>query len=255
MAGTHHFLTDERFAVSPLHRLDPRAKIAGFLVLTIVCVSTPARAVWAFALYAGILLFLLGLSRLPLGYVFRRSLVVLPFILVVAVFLPFFRGNDAGYDLGWLHVSTAGLLVLWNVVAKATLGVLSMIILISTTSFPELIAGLEGLRTPRILTLIASFMYRYSFLLVEELGRMRRAMVSRNYRGRWLWDAGMLGHLVSALFLRSYARAERVYLAMVSRGYEGTMHLSAPLAFRWLDAVFLGSLVGTVLSIRVVAML
>lgn len=251
MSGTHHFLTDARFSAGPLHRLDPRAKIVGFVGFTVVVVSTPAQAVWAFGGYALILAFLLGLSRLPIGFVLRRALVILPFVLVVAVFLPFFRtAGPGGFSVGPAQVDDAGLLVLWNVLAKGILAVLSVIILGATTSFPELVGGLDGLHVPRIFTLIISFMYRYSFVFMEEFRRMRRAMDARNFRGRWLWQADVVGHMVGALFMRSYSRGERVYLAMLSRGYDGTMHAAAPLRLRAADALFLVGLTAGLFVLR-----
>jgi cobalt/nickel transport system permease protein len=256
VSGTHHFLTEKSFGDSPIHRLDPRGKILGFLGISVVAVSTPATVAWAFPLYGLVLFFLLGLSRLPAGFVLRRSLVIVPFVLLVAIFLPFFQQAGGGsYNLGGLKVSESGLLVLWNVTAKSLVGVFSLIILVSTTSFPELMSGLERLHVPRIFTLVASFMYRYTFLFVEEFQRMRRAMTARNYRGRWFTDAPVLGHLLSSLFLRSYARGERVYVAMLSRGYEGVFHLAAPPAFRRVDAFFLGALSIALAAIRVGAQL
>jgi len=245
-------LTETRAERSRLHRLDARAKILGFIGFTVVVVTTPARAVWAFALYAVILAFLVGLSRLPLRHVLKRALVVVPFVLVVAIFLPFFhQAGSGGYSLGGMRVTGEGLLVLWNAGAKAVLGVLSMIILGSTTSFAELVAGFEQLRTPRIFVLIVSFMYRYSFVFVEELQRMRRAMTARNYRARWLWNVPTLGHMLSALFLRSYSRGERVYVAMLSRGYDGTVRVLDGGRFVATDAAFLGGLLAAVVVIRV----
>ena len=181
---------------------------------------------------------------------------IVPFVLMVAIFLPFLHEGTAGsISLGGLRVSGDGLMVLWNVTAKALLGVLSTIVLVSTTSFPELIAGLEGLHVPRIFTLIASFMYRYSFLLAEEYQRMRRAMESRNYRARWLGDVPILGHALSALFLRSYDRAERVYVAMLSRGFDGSMRSTTVLRFGLADATFLVLLAAALGSIRLAAVL
>jgi cobalt/nickel transport system permease protein len=251
MSGTHHFLTERALGDSPIHLLDPRAKILGFLGITVVAVSTPATATWAFLLYGLVLFFLLGLSRLPPGFVLRRSLVVVPFVLLVALFLPFLQQGGGSYNLGGLTVSGNGLLVLWNVTAKSLLGVISAVILVSTTSFPELMSGLDRLRVPRVFTLVASFMYRYVFLFSEEFLRMRRAMTARNYRGRWFVDAPVLAHLLSALFLRSYARGERVYVAMLSRGYEGVVSLAAPAAFRRADALFLGGLALSLAAIRI----
>lgn len=250
--GAAPLLTEARTGGSLLHRLDARAKILGFIGFTVAVVTTPAGAVWAFVLYAAVLAFLIGLARLSLTYVLKRALVVMPFVLVVAIFLPFFhRAGAGGYSLGGMRVTGEGLLVLWNAGAKAVLGVLSMIVLGSTTTFTEMVSGFERLRAPRIFILIVSFMYRYSFVFVEELRRMQRAMVSRNYRARWLWNVPTLGHMLSALFLRSYSRGERVYVAMLSRGYEGTVRVFAGSRFGLAEAAFLVALLGAVVVIRV----
>jgi cobalt/nickel transport system permease protein len=203
-----------------------------------------------------VLTFLIGLSRLRVRYVLRRAAVVVPFVLLVAIFLPFFHRTGSGsYSVGALSVTHDGLLVLWNAAAKAILGVLSMILLTGTTTFPQMVAGFEGLKAPRIFVLIVSFMYRYSFVFLEELRRMQRAMASRNYRARWLWNVPTLGHMLSALFLRSYSRGERVYVAMLSRGYDGTVRVSAAPAFGVADGAFLGLLLAVMIAVRVLASL
>ena len=66
-------------------------------------------------------------------------------------------------------------------------------------------------------------MYRYSFILVDEIQRMKRARDSRCFGGKWLRQTKTIGHMVGTLFLRSFLRGERVYMAMLSRGYNGTM--------------------------------
>lgn len=253
MSGAHHFLTDTRFGAGPIHRLDPRAKILGFFGLTLVGATTPPTELWAFALYFAIIIFLVGLSHLPLRFLLTRVAAVLPFVAVVAVFLPFFhRGGGREFDLVLgVTVSEAGLLLLWNVLVKATLGILSMMLLALTTSFPELVAGLDGLRMPRVFTLIGSFMYRYSFVLLDEQRRMRRAMEARNHRGRWLWDVRIVGHVISSLFMRSYQRGERVYVAMLSRGYDGTMPAASPPGIHAPEAVFLALIGAGLTAIRV----
>jgi len=252
--GTALFLAATRPGSSFVHRLDARTKILGLIGFTVVVVTTPGRAVWAFVLYAAVLAFLCGLARLPFTHVLKRALVVIPFVLVVAIFLPFFHKSGAGgYSLGGARVTGEGLLILWNAGAKAVLGVLSVIVLGSTTSFPDMVSGFERLRAPKVFILIVSFMYRYSFVFVEELRRMERAMASRNYRARWLWNVPTLGRMLSALFLRSYNRGERVYVAMLSRGYEGTVRTLGGSRFRGADAVFLLALLGAVVTIRVLS--
>ena len=249
-----HFVTEPTGARGLLHRLDPRAKIVGFVGFTVIIVSTPARTVWAFALYAALIAFLIGLSRLRLSQVLKRALVVVPFVLLVAIFLPFVdRAGSGGYSLGAAHLTADGLLVFWNVGAKAALGVLSMILLASTTSFPDMLVGFQRLRVPQVFVLVVSFMYRYSFVFVEELQRIQRAMVARNYRARWLWNVPTLGRVLSSLFLRSYGRGERVYVAMVSRGYEGRINLSSPAEFGSAEVLFLSLLLLAAVAIRVLA--
>lgn len=225
----HAFLDKYAHLDSPLHRLDARAKIIGFFVFIIICVTTPPRYYWAFLAYAILLLMLMAVSRLPLKHVLVRLSVVLPFLLAVAIFLPFFKQSGGSYNLGPINVSTGGLLVLWNVAAKSILSVLAVILMSSTTTFPDLLKGLEQLKVPKLLTSLLSFTYRYIFILADEVQRMKRARDSRGWKGHWLWEGKVIGHMIATLFLRSYERGERVYGAMLSRGYDGqarTLHLS-----------------------------
>jgi cobalt/nickel transport system permease protein len=253
-AGT--ILMERRSTRGFLSELDARAKIIALIGLTVIVVTTPARAMWAFALYATLLGFLIGLSRVPLGYVLKRLLIVLPVLLAVAVFLPFFhQAGQGSYSLGGLSVSHVGLMVLWNAGAKAVLSVLSVTVLGATTPFADLVTGFARLRAPKVFVLIVSFMYRYSFVFSDEAGRMRRAMASRNFRARWLGNVPVLGRMLGALFLRSYGRGERVYVAMLSRGYDGTVTLASDTDFGPAEAAFVGTMLASGIAIRVFASL
>jgi cobalt/nickel transport system permease protein len=136
--------------------------------------------------------------------------------------LPFVASGPQTEVLG-VSVSQAGVLGAWNVLAKGTLGVLAAIILSATTAPRDLLTGLERLRLPRTLVAILSFMIRYVSVVSGDLQRMRVARESRGYAG------GGAGHLkavaagAGSLFVRSYERGERIHLAMVARGYSGSM--------------------------------
>ena len=130
-------------------------------------------------------------------------------------------GGGYSLGIGGLRVYRSGLMVFWNVLAKSYIAVLSVILLSATTPFNKLLRGFEQLKTPKILIMLASFTYRYVFVLVDEAERMKRARDCRCYGGRWLWHSKVIGQMIGALFLRSYQRGERVYVAMVSRGFEG----------------------------------
>lgn len=173
---------------------------------------------------------------------------------MVAIFLPFFhRSGAVAFSLGRFQVTNDGLLVLWNAGAKALLGVVSMVLLTSTTTFAELVEGFDRLHAPKVIVLTVSFMHRYGSLFLEESRRMQRAMTSRNFRARWLGNVPTLGHMLGALFLRSYNRGERVYVAMLSRGYEGTIRLERDDPFRPVDALFVASVLTAVAAVRVSA--
>lgn len=219
----HAYLDSYSNLNSPIRRLDARVKIISFFTLIVICVTTLARAYFAFAGYLLILLVVLLISHLPLKHVMKRSSVIIPFVLMVAIFIPFLNPDTVGggYNLGSIAISRNGLLVLWNVVIKSYIGVLCMILLSSTTPFSELMEGFRQLRVPGILINIAAFMYRYLFVVADEAMRMKRARDSRNFGGRWIWHSKVIGHMIGTLFIRSYERGERVYLAMLARGYDG----------------------------------
>ena len=122
-----------------------------------------------------------------------------------------------------VSLSEPGLWAAWGIIAKGTLGVATTIVLASTTPVPQLIAGFERLRVPRTLTAIMAFMIRYGDVVTDEMRRMRIARESRGRQARWLWQARAAASSAGALFVRSYERGERVYLAMESRGYTGSM--------------------------------
>jgi cobalt/nickel transport system permease protein len=163
-----------------------------------------------------------------------------PFVLFIAIFIPFLKTSEpsGSYNIWIWQVSSSGLLILWNVVIKAWLSILSLILLSSTTKFSELLKGLEQLRMPKVLVMILSFMYRYMFVLFDEVIRMKQARDSRNFGGKRTWHLKTIGNMVGTLFIRSYERGERVYGAMVARGFEGqTRTLSTP-HFRAADLYF-----------------
>jgi cobalt/nickel transport system permease protein len=168
------------------------------------------------------------------------------------VFVPFVRGGPQ-VEVGPFSLSEAGLATLALVTVKATIGTVSAVLLGTTTSFPDVLHGLERMRVPRLLTVIAAFMYRYLFVIADEARRMRAALAARAYRPRHLGQVAALGRMVTGLFLRSYERGERVYLAMVARGYETTMPRFAVLSFGRADTVFLVALVLALVPLRVVA--
>jgi cobalt/nickel transport system permease protein len=119
-------------------------------------------------------------------------------------------------------------------VIKSWLSVQFAVILAGTTPFSDLVAAMRGLHFPRILVAIVSFMWRYVFVLVDEVVRLRRAREARSAvlpglkgGGTIPWRARVVGGMAGNLFIRSYSRSERIYQAMAARGYQGELRTLA----------------------------
>jgi len=212
-----------RPGTSPVHRLPAHVKVVAALGFVIAVVSTPGRAWWAFAAYAGGLVLVTAVAGLAPRFVARGLVIELPFV-VFALLLPLLAGGEQVEVLG-LSLSRSGLADAATLLAKATLGIWTSMLLAGTTRPQELVAGLQRLRLPRLMVEILSFMVRYLDVVANDLRRMRIARDSRAFSARGPRHWGVLASTAGALFVRSYERGERVHLAMLSRGYAGRLVL------------------------------
>ncbi|MEU6020641.1 cobalt ECF transporter T component CbiQ [Micromonospora sp. NPDC047134] len=252
-AGHAHVLYRE--SDSPVHRLPPEVKIAAMVAFTIAVVATPRTAFWAFGAYALLVAGVAVLARVSPGWLLARTVIEVPFVLF-AFALPVIGAGERVEVLG-LGLSVEGLHGAWNILAKGTLGVWASLLLAATTTTRDLIVGLDRLRCPQVITQIATFMLRYLDVLVDEARRMRVARISRGDDPRFLWQLRGFAAGVGTLFLRAFERGERVYLAMLSRGYTGRLPTvwqgagAAATTGQWLVAATLPLLAGTVAATAV----
>lgn len=218
-AGHHHQLHLPGDSV--VHQLPPQCKLLAVLAFAVVVVATPRERFWAFAAYAVLLAGVAVVARVPAGHIVRRMAIELPFVLF-AFLIPVIGLGERTDVLG-LSLSVPGLWAAWNILAKATLGVVASILLASTTEPRVILIGAQRLRLPSLLVQIAMFMLRYLDVIVDEMRRMRVARESRGFEARDFRQVPVLARSAGALFIRSYERGERVHLAMLSRGYTGQM--------------------------------
>jgi cobalt/nickel transport system permease protein len=206
---------------TPVHRLAPQCKVAATALFVIAVACTPAGEYWPYLWYLLLLTMVAVLAQLPPFIMARRLLVEVPFVVFVLA-LPLLGGAPQLTVLG-VTLSVTGLHAAATIALKATFGLLATGVLAATTSPPEIITGLERLRVPRVFTAVAAFMVRYLEVLAAELARMRTAAACRGGNPRWLWQVRDVTTGLGALIIRSFERGERVYLAMVSRGYTGAL--------------------------------
>ncbi|MGB0101487.1 MAG: cobalt ECF transporter T component CbiQ, partial [Nocardioides sp.] len=192
--------------------------LLGFMI---VVVATPRDWYAAYGVYLALLVVVIGVSRVPPTYLLKRTVVEVPFV-VFAVLLPFVATGPQVEVLG-VSVSQHGLEAGIALLVKGTLGVLASLTLAATTEPQDLLVGLERLRLPHQLVQIMAFMVRYLDVVTGEMQRMKVARESRGFTARNPRHWPVVARSAGALFIRSYERGERVHLAMLSRGYTGTM--------------------------------
>ncbi len=206
---------------SLVHRAPPHRKLLSLVAFMLVVVATP-REWYPLALgYLVLLLAVVRLSGVPLRYLAPRMLIEAPFVLF-ALAVPVIAEGPRTAVLG-LPLSEPGLWAAGALVVKGTLGVLAALTLAATTEPQEVLTGLRRLRMPDLIVQIMGFMLRYLDVVTAEMGRMRTGMRSRGCDPRSPRHWPLLARLLGALFIRSYERGERVHLAMLARGYDGTM--------------------------------
>ncbi len=204
----YHVIADHRQRDQGIaQRIDARWKILATAVLVVATVAVP-RAYWpAYLVLAGLAGGGYALARLPIGYLLKRLAVAMPLVVLVAAGAPLSRGLEGGFEFAAL------------IVVRALLALVFMVTLIGTTPYDRLLGGLERLGIPRTLVWVLAFMYRYMFVLADELARMRQAKAARTFRRSWWSEFQTLGSFVGVLFVRAFERAERVYAAMCARGW------------------------------------
>jgi cobalt/nickel transport system permease protein len=262
-----HVNTFDRYQAedSLIHSLDPRVKVIVTVLFILSNALLPDGAWLAFMLAWGLILLTSALSKLGLGYAIKRSFVALPFALAAVTVIfslpgkPLFTWN---IGLWQLTATGVGLTRFASIVIRTWVSIQMAILLTATTRFPDLIHALHHLRVPQLMVAIISFMYRYLFVLTDEAMRLLRAREARSARsptghggGSVAWRARVSGNMVGQLFLRSYERSDRVYNAMLARGYDGQYRTMNPHVIYALDWVVGGSAIIILVLIQAIGRL
>ena len=233
----HHVLMDQwSRGASPLHKRDPRAKILALAAFLIVLATTAANTFLTLTLDAAVLVAGILIAGLPLGSLLLRAMAVLPFSLTFGL-------------ISWLagdQLRAEGL------VEKSYLSTVAVLLVVGTTPLPLLLSGLESLGTPRLLVLVAQFLYRYLFVVSEQAQHIRLAAAcrqgtERRRRSRFHAAAGAL----AVLFARSYYRAEGIHRAMMARAFSGKFALLRPLQFGWADGLLTLAIAAFLILVRI----
>ncbi len=228
-----HFLDPYQARQSPIHDLDPRVKLVLTLAFILTAALVPSGAWPAYILLLAIILSIDLLSELGVRYILQRALLALPFVLAALPVIFTMAGPPLfQFAIGkWtITASQAGLERFISVSLKSWVSVQAAIVLASSTPFPDLLLAMRAIKIPRLLVAIFGLMWRYLFVLVDEAIRLLRARSARSGSsdpdskktgGSLIWRARVTGGMAGNLFLRGFERSDRIYMAMLSRGYDG----------------------------------
>lgn len=200
-----------------IHKIHPFVKIIISLVYIILVVSVKKYNIdnlLAFFLYP---IIIFQIIKVPSRYIVKRILFVLPFSIMAGISNIIFEREIA---IKIMNVSISyGVISFTSLILKTILTVLAVIILVVSTPMNMIFSELRRLKVPSVITTQLMFTYKYISLIAREGKNMYLSYSLRKgeSKGIYLKDIGMfLGQLI----LRSFERAERLYIAMKCRGYD-----------------------------------
>jgi len=208
---------------STLVHFDPRVKLVCIFAL-VVLISTLTE-ISALALSLVFVIALVTVSRVPTGHVVKGYAMALPFILFASLTMLLTSGPESAMAM-WMRVSGS---------------VILLMLLVFTTPFMDLLWTLRWFKVPSLLSDMIMFTYRFIFVMLDESERMRQARKARGFHGgRSLLDRDafkVISNTIGMIFLRSYRRANRVYVALLARGYDGQVRSVTTFRVHGKDAV------------------
>jgi cobalt/nickel transport system permease protein len=222
---------------SLVHRLDPRGKI---VVASLFAVLMAVSKSYGAAL-AGLALALiwLALARLPLKQVLVRLLVVNSFIFFLWVVLPLTYPGEVVLQLGPLAATRQGLIFTGLITLKSNAIMIALIALVATVPVVTLGQAMHNLRIPDKLCHLLLFTYRYLYVFEQEFQRLVQAMKIRGFQPRTnLHTYRSYAYLAAMLLVRSYDRADRVFQAMLCRGFHGVFYSLRTFGWQRRDGIF-----------------
>lgn len=219
-----------------IHRLDPRIKVLTTALFVLAVVSFDKYTISAMLPFGLFLMVIIHAAEIPAGYLGKKLLVVSPFAIMVGIFNPFLDHQPI-LQLGVLTI-TGGWLSFGSILLRCILTVSAVLVLIATTGFNAVCMAMVKMGMPKIFAIQLLVLYRYIFVLIDEGLSMHQARAQRSFRRQHL-GVKSFAHLVGQLLLRTLDRAQRIHLAMLCRGFDGTIRIRQVLSIKARDLLAL----------------
>ena len=231
-------LIEEKFSQggSFLHRLDPRVKIIVIIIFSVVVAVTDRYKSLSFALLFAIVLVIM--AKLKAREIIFRLVVVNSFIFLLWLILPFTLSGIIIYSIGSLNISLEGINYAFLITLKSNTIVLASLVLLSTSPIFNLVHALSHLHFPDKLIYLFFFTYRYIQTIHSEYVRLNNALKIRGFKAQTNFHTyRTYAYLVGIMLIRSYDRSQRIYNAMLCRGFKGKFWILNHFSFKRSDLI------------------
>jgi cobalt/nickel transport system permease protein len=218
-----------------LHRLDPRTKALTTLAYMVTVVSFDKYDLSGLLPLVAYPVVLMSAGNLPAGALRGQVVGAAPVAVLLRIFNPRLD-REILAQVGPFHLS-GGWISCFSILLRFCFTLLAALILIATTGFNGVCLALNRLHVPQALTIQLMLLYRYLFVLAQEASRLFAAWSLRSVEGGRM-PLRVFGSLSGQWLLRALDRAERVHLAMLSRGFDGTIHPLRQLRLGGADLAF-----------------
>ena len=221
---------------SPIHRLHPAAKLLSTIAYILLTVSFHKYDL------TGLIPMLLGpvllfqISGIPVRTCFYKLRIVLPLVMAVGLFNPFFDRAPL-LQLGTVAVS-GGVISMLTLMLKGVFCLMASFLLMATTPIDSLCAALRKLHVPGLLVTLLLLTFRYVGVMTEELAVMTDAYQLRAPGQKGIHISAW-GSFLGQLLLRSMDRAQELYSSMLLRGYRQEFPYAPMKPFSFRDACWL----------------
>lgn len=208
---------------SPIKTWDPRFKVFALFALIISIAVLKTIPMAGVALLVAVII--IGVSALPLHFISHGLSFILVFLVPFFVIMPFSYPGEQAFTVLGLSFAWEGMRYATLIFTKALAIVLISFAVFGSSRFDVSMIALQKLRCPKVIVQMLLFTYRYTYVFLEEMQRMHTSMLARGFVARS--DGRTLrvyGNFVGTLLIRSFERTDRVYKAMLSKGYQGELH-------------------------------
>ena len=243
------YLDDLALQNTLIHRIDPCVKLITTLTFIVIVNSFSKYEIIGILPLLFYPIALISLGNIPYIHLLKRLTLIAPFVIFVGLFNPFF--DRIPFQVIGPFVITGGWVSFLSINIKLLLSASAALILVATTGINSICLAMFRLGVPKPIVVQILFMYRYIHVLIEEFIRTAQAYQLRFFHGDSI-HYKVWGSLLGQLLIRTFDRAQRIYQAMLCRGFDGNISLSYKCGMQNFDRMYLGFWVLFFLSCRII---